>query len=152
MVLVYNIRKKRNRKLDLFSNNFHISLSKWIGSCGAYYWEIHWRFLFSTLSDWETLTLGFLFTLQYEDFSQTRIPVLTKAVFAVFAILVPILLLNMLIAMMGNTYQQIISRSEKEWRRQVSSIFCGKHYIDCFTTLPLPTTMWHLHTPCTKTE
>ncbi len=32
-----------------------------------------------------------------------------------------ILLLNMLIAMMGNTYHQIISKSEKEWRRQVSN-------------------------------
>lgn len=38
----------------------------------------------------------------------------------VFAILVPILLLNMLIAMMGNTYQQVISKSEKEWKLQVS--------------------------------
>jgi hypothetical protein len=37
----------------------------------------------------------------------------------VFAILVPILLLNMLIAMMGNTYQQVISKSEKEWKLQV---------------------------------
>ena len=35
-------------------------------------------------------------------------------------ILMHILLLNMLIAMMGNTYHQIIKKSEKEWRRQVS--------------------------------
>ena len=34
-------------------------------------------------------------------------------------IMVHILLLNMLIAMMGNTYQQIIRKSEREWRRQV---------------------------------
>ena len=47
-------------------------------------------------------------------------PELTKAVFVVFAILVPILLLNMLIAMMANTYEHIISRSEKEWKRQVT--------------------------------
>ena len=58
--------------------------------------------------------------LQYNDFNYTRLPFLTKAVFAIFVIMVPILLLNMLIAMMGNTYQQISSRSEKEWRRQVS--------------------------------
>jgi len=44
---------------------------------------------------------------------------LTKAVFVAFAVLVPILLINMLIAMMGNTYEQIIRRSEKEWKRQV---------------------------------
>lgn len=37
-------------------------------------------------------------------------------------ILMHILLLNMLIAMMGNTYHQIIKKSEKEWRRQVRFI------------------------------
>ena len=74
---------------------------------------------FTSGFQYETLTMAITLTLQYEDFDETRMPVLTKAVFAVFAILVPILLLNMLIAMMGNTYQQIINRSEKEWRRQV---------------------------------
>jgi len=34
--------------------------------------------------------------------------------------LVPILLVNMLIAMMANTYEQIIRRAEKEWKRQVT--------------------------------
>ena len=34
-------------------------------------------------------------------------------------ILVPILLLNMLIAMMGNTYAHVIEQSEKEWMKQV---------------------------------
>jgi hypothetical protein len=53
-------------------------------------------------------------------------PVLTKAVFFVFAVFVPILLLNMLIAMMGNTYQLVISRSAKEWKRQVS---CRYHVL-----------------------
>lgn len=33
-----------------------------------------------------------------------------------------ILLLNMLIAMMGNTYQQVIKMSEKEYRKQVFEI------------------------------
>lgn len=56
---------------------------------------------------------------QYDEFDYTRLPVLTKAVFFMFAVFVPILLLNMLIAMMGNTYQLVISRSAKEWKRQV---------------------------------
>ena len=34
-------------------------------------------------------------------------------------VLVPILLLNMLIAMMGNTYAHVIEQSEKEWVKQV---------------------------------
>ena len=46
-------------------------------------------------------------------------PWVTKAVFVAFAVLVPILLINMLIAMMANTYEQIIRRAEKEWKRQV---------------------------------
>lgn len=35
-------------------------------------------------------------------------------------VLVPILLLNMLIAMMGNTYAHVIEQSEKEFVKQVS--------------------------------
>lgn len=37
-------------------------------------------------------------------------------------IFVPILLLNMLIAMMGNTYAHVIEQSEKEWMKQVCVI------------------------------
>ena len=53
-------------------------------------------------------------------FNYSRYSPLTKIVFAIFMILMPILLLNMLIAMMGNTYNQVIAKSEKEWRRQVT--------------------------------
>ena len=60
--------------------------------------------------------------LQYEEFNFTRLPSLTKAVYVAFAVFVPILLLNMLIAMMANTYQQIIRRAEKQWKRQVPSL------------------------------
>lgn len=63
---------------------------------------------------------AFSLLFQYQDFNYTKYPWLTKVVFAVFMILVPILLLNMLIAMMGNTYTQVINKSEKEWRKQVS--------------------------------
>lgn len=37
-------------------------------------------------------------------------------------IFVPILLLNMLIAMMGNTYARVIEQSEKEWMKQWAKI------------------------------
>jgi len=57
--------------------------------------------------------------LQYRLYNYTVLPGLTKLVFVVFAILFPIMLLNMLIAMIANTYQQIIRRAEKEWIRQV---------------------------------
>lgn len=39
-----------------------------------------------------------------------------------FMLIMPILLLNMLIAMMGNTYINIIAKSEKEWIRQWAKI------------------------------
>lgn len=56
---------------------------------------------------------------QYSDLSDTTYPNLSKTVFAIFMVLVPILLLNMLIAMMGNTYAHVIEQSEKEWMKQV---------------------------------
>lgn len=47
---------------------------------------------------------------------------MAKAVFALFMVFVPILLLNMLIAMMGNTYAHVIEQSEKEWMKQWAKI------------------------------
>jgi transient receptor potential cation channel subfamily V protein 6 len=46
----------------------------------------------------------------------------TTTVFVIFMIMVPILLLNMLIAMMGNTYALVIQQSEKEWVKQWAKI------------------------------
>jgi len=59
--------------------------------------------------------------LQYADLSNTAYPILSKTVFGIFMVLVPILLLNMLIAMMGNTYAHVIEQSEKEFVKQVGS-------------------------------
>ncbi|XP_052781748.1 transient receptor potential cation channel subfamily V member 5-like isoform X2 [Mya arenaria] len=73
----------------------------------------------STIMTLFQMTLG---EFKYHDFDLTRYALLTKLVFAVFMILVPILLLNMLIAMMGNTYQSVIIKSEKEWRKQWAKI------------------------------
>jgi succinate dehydrogenase hydrophobic anchor subunit len=57
---------------------------------------------------------------QYAELAHTTYPTLCKTVFAIFMVLVPILLLNMLIAMMGNTYAHVIEQSEKEWVKQVT--------------------------------
>ncbi|BFZ08106.1 hypothetical protein BsWGS_11144 [Bradybaena similaris] len=65
------------------------------------------------------MTLG---EFKYEVFSVSNFAPLTKIIFALFMILVPILLLNMLIAMMGNTYTQVISKSTKEWWKQWAKI------------------------------
>ncbi|KAK3748466.1 hypothetical protein QZH41_011163, partial [Actinostola sp. cb2023] len=54
----------------------------------------------------------------YSDLEKSPYPALAKLIFFYFNLFVTVLLLNMLIAMMASTYQNIADRSEKEWRRQ----------------------------------
>lgn len=65
------------------------------------------------------ITLG---NYDYQELSLTTYPGISKTVFALFMVFVPILLLNMLIAMMGNTYAHVIEQSEKEWMKQWAKI------------------------------
>ena len=69
------------------------------------------------------MTLG---EYDYGDFSETAYPGLAKIIFVLFQILIPILLFNMLIAMMGNTYATVNEKSEKEflkmWAKIIMSI------------------------------
>ncbi|XP_045762559.1 uncharacterized protein LOC123865527 [Maniola jurtina] len=79
--------------------------------------------LFSSYpSTWMALFQITLGDYSYTDLSQTTYPNLSKTVFALFMVFVPILLLNMLIAMMGNTYAHVIEQSEKEWVKQWAKI------------------------------
>ncbi|XP_063833518.1 uncharacterized protein LOC135082656 [Ostrinia nubilalis] len=73
-------------------------------------------------STWMALFQITLGDYSYTELGQTTYPNLTKTVFAVFMVFVPILLLNMLIAMMGNTYAHVIEQSEKEWVKQWAKI------------------------------
>ncbi|XP_048774117.2 transient receptor potential cation channel subfamily V member 5-like isoform X11 [Ostrea edulis] len=57
----------------------------------------------------------------YESFSQTNHPILAKIIFMIYMIMVTLLLVNMLIAMMGNTYQ-LVNETQKEWFRQWAKI------------------------------
>ena len=69
------------------------------------------------------MTLG---DYDYEMLGKTPYPKMAKVVFILFQILIPILLLNMLIAMMGNTYGQVIESAEKEflkaWAKVIMSL------------------------------
>jgi len=47
---------------------------------------------------------------------------MAKLCFVLFQILLPILLLNMLIAMMGNTYAAVNEKSEKEFLKQWAKV------------------------------
>lgn len=73
-----------------------------------------------------------IISLKLPEFDKIYYSDFTKTVFIAFMLMMHILLLNMLIAMMGNTYHQITKKSEKEWKKQVklfeNYIFC-KNYI-----------------------
>nr|XP_039262260.1 transient receptor potential cation channel subfamily V member 5-like [Styela clava] len=78
-------------------------------------------------SDWfESIMVMFLMTLgefqdTYETFDTARNPSAPKVLFLFYMVLVYILLLNMLIAMMGNTFNRI-AETQKEWQRQWAKI------------------------------
>ena len=66
------------------------------------------------------MTLG---VWNYDELrSHSYYNLLSLLFFVLFLILVPILLLNMLIAMMGNTYSEIIGKSEREFALQWANI------------------------------
>ena len=65
------------------------------------------------------MTLG---EYDYEDLNQNPYASMSKVIFVLFQILIPILLFNMLIAMMGNTYATVNEKSEKEFLKMVSII------------------------------
>ncbi|XP_077995894.1 transient receptor potential cation channel subfamily V member 1-like [Glandiceps talaboti] len=58
----------------------------------------------------------------YDELDHARISALAKLIFVAFSLLIPILLLNMLIAMMSNTFQSIQEKSKKQWLRQWAKI------------------------------
>ena len=65
-------------------------------------------------------------SLQYDDVKAGPYGGMARLMFVLFQVLIPILLLNMLIAMMGNTYATVNEKSEKEflkmWAKIIMSI------------------------------
>ncbi|CAB4069140.1 TRPV6 [Lepeophtheirus salmonis] len=95
-----------------FSQAFYF-LQKGITSPGLYKEYITtWIALFH-------MTLG---EYDYDKLSESTYSAMTKIIFVLFQIVIPILLLNMLIAMMGNTYGAVIEKSEKEFLKQWAKI------------------------------
>ncbi|KAE8748924.1 hypothetical protein FOCC_FOCC004329 [Frankliniella occidentalis] len=97
-----------------FSQSFYFLYKGFPGVKNSLYatYPATWMALFQ-------ITLG---DYNYPDLGNTTYPSLSKTVFTIFMVLVPILLLNMLIAMMGNTYAHVIEQSEKEWMKQWAKI------------------------------
>ncbi|CAF3347301.1 unnamed protein product [Rotaria socialis] len=73
---------------------------------------------FKNFEAWMTMVHFTMGEFDFSRFDLTHYSYLVKILFIVFMILTPILLLNMLIASMGNTYQRVIAISEKERIRQ----------------------------------
>ncbi|CAF3551992.1 unnamed protein product [Adineta steineri] len=73
---------------------------------------------FQNFEAWMTMVHFTMGEFDFSRFDLTHYSYLVKCLFVVFMILTPILLLNMLIASMGNTYQRVIAVSEKERVRQ----------------------------------
>ncbi|XP_067949718.1 transient receptor potential cation channel subfamily V member 5-like [Watersipora subatra] len=61
------------------------------------------------------------FIVMYEDLSHTNHETMGKIIFVLYMVLVTLLLINMLIAMMGNTYT-LVNETQKEWLRQWAHI------------------------------
>ncbi|KAF6022629.1 Nan [Bugula neritina] len=61
------------------------------------------------------------FIVMYDTLNYTGHPTMGKVVFIFYMILVTLLLINMLIAMMGNTYT-LVNETQKEWLRQWAHI------------------------------
>ncbi|XP_015185813.1 PREDICTED: uncharacterized protein LOC107071371 [Polistes dominula] len=97
-----------------FSQSFYFLYKGFPGVKSSLYNSYH--------STWMALLQITLGDYNYTDLSYTTYPNLSKTVFAIFMVLVPILLLNMLIAMMGNTYAHVIEQSEKEFVKQWAKI------------------------------
>ncbi|XP_072025763.1 transient receptor potential cation channel subfamily V member 5-like [Amphiura filiformis] len=58
----------------------------------------------------------------HADMKFFRVPITITTVFVIFSLLIPVLLLNMLIAKMARTFEKIKDRSRMEWKRQWAMI------------------------------
>lgn len=118
-----------------FSQAFYFSQSDFEGD-GSLFYKYHstWMGLFHmTLGEYEVRDIKrrvnyivqqshyntAYFVFQYENIKKAPYNNMGRFMFIMFQIFIPILLLNMLIAMMGNTYATVSEKSEKEFLKQV---------------------------------
>ncbi|KAI6229478.1 Inactive [Aphelenchoides besseyi] len=76
----------------------------------------------SFLETFVTLFRASMGGYDYEEFSCTNYEPLTKTLFVLYMFVMPIMMINILIAMMGNTYTTVITQAEKAWRQQYAKI------------------------------
>ncbi|KAI6170476.1 Inactive [Aphelenchoides bicaudatus] len=76
----------------------------------------------SFLETFVTLFRASMGGYDYEEFGCTNYEPLTKTLFVLYMFVMPIMMINILIAMMGNTYTTVITQAEKAWRQQYAKI------------------------------
>ncbi|KAI6224434.1 Inactive [Aphelenchoides fujianensis] len=76
----------------------------------------------SFLETFVTLFRASMGGYDYEEFACTNYEPLTKTLFVLYMFVMPIMMINILIAMMGNTYTTVITQAEKAWRQQYAKI------------------------------
>jgi len=69
--------------------------------------------------------LAMLGDFELDSSSETPFQTATMSLLIVYVILVTILLLNLLIAMMGDTYGRIIDDADKKWRLERARAVCS---------------------------
>lgn len=103
---------------DMFTFSIIYSIML-LGFSQAFYFIIKSHDNAEMFEEYHTTWIGlFHMTLGEYDYNMlgsTPYPKMAKLAFVLFQILIPILLLNMLIAMMGNTYGIVIESAEKEF-------------------------------------
>lgn len=91
----------------------------------------------SYLETFVTLFRASMGGYDYEEFQCTNYEPLTKTLFVFYMFVMPIMMINILIAMMGNTYTTVIAQAEKAWRQQVKFFIDKKPNIFIFSVLKI---------------
>eukprot|EP01103_Thecamoeba_quadrilineata_P015282 TRINITY_DN477_c0_g1_i1.p1 TRINITY_DN477_c0_g1~~TRINITY_DN477_c0_g1_i1.p1 ORF type:complete len:642 (+),score=111.44 TRINITY_DN477_c0_g1_i1:45-1970(+) len=66
--------------------------------------------------------LAMLGAFEFDDYLTTRFPFISVSLLLVYVMVVSILLLNLLVAMMGDTYAKIIEEADKQWHLEWARI------------------------------
>ncbi|KAJ3354250.1 hypothetical protein HDU83_005634 [Entophlyctis luteolus] len=82
--------------------------------------------------DWDQLAGAIMWTCRYifmqasfDDFRYSRLPALTEFLYIIYGFVVLILLLNVLIAMLAETFKVIATNSKRHWRMQFAELLLG---------------------------
>eukprot|EP01103_Thecamoeba_quadrilineata_P016769 TRINITY_DN5708_c0_g1_i2.p1 TRINITY_DN5708_c0_g1~~TRINITY_DN5708_c0_g1_i2.p1 ORF type:complete len:501 (-),score=70.50 TRINITY_DN5708_c0_g1_i2:30-1532(-) len=70
----------------------------------------------------KSMFLAMLGAFEFDDYMGTRFPFVSVTLLLVYVMVVSILLLNLLVAMMGDTYAKIIEDADKQWHLEWARI------------------------------